>query len=71
MWRAEGFLRKDQQYVLPLKRNPLGPNEALAVDHLTCHHRSAAGFLVSAVSKTPNVSRAFASAACRACLRHS
>ena len=53
---AEGALVKAQQYVLPLKKNPLGPKEALAQDRLTCLHRSAAGFLVTAESHTPHVS---------------
>ena len=59
LWQlADGELCKDQQYWLPLKKNPFAPPEAYAIEHFVCQHRSGAGFIVTTRSTTPNVSAA-------------
>ena len=52
---ADGVLVREEQYINPLKKNSLGPREALCIDQQQCRHRSSQGFVVDRKVFTPKV----------------
>jgi len=52
---ADGDLVREETYINPLKKNSLGPREALCIDRQRCIHRSASGFVVERKVYTPKV----------------
>ena len=49
----DGCLVREEQYINPLKKNSLGPNEAFCIDQQQCLHRSTAGFVLERKVFTP------------------